>query len=637
MANYDLGTIGYTVENKGAPESISELKLLAAQGLAAHRALKDFGGDKVLPTYLKSIDTQIMAVNRKMQEHSRYVGQAASRMNQFGVVTQQAGYQVGDFLVQVQSGTNWMVAFGQQATQLVGVLPLMEGAFGLSTTALIGISAGLGIAIPLITALGAAWMRTREESEPAIMGIAEATSKLREETEKLRKERERLNLGLGSEEEVTILREIEKIQGSIVQAQKQLQSRPDDSGWLNLLQSAQERLAIAQRDLETRRQEKVAVERLLFLEERRNSKLREARELIWSAEAAVKDLIAAAPGDSWMDKAISGVGKLVGALRVAAAEADKVRRASSMEFSANYITTVAERALSNYEAETKGMREGSPGRPDGVAGVDWGTSLGGAGGGGGGGGSAADPMAELQKEIDRRTKLLSLTQQEAALQEEIWDIEDKLGESRSKYSDEFIQNMAKQNLALEEQKRLQEEVWERQNQLAETLNSSMSDAFMSMVEGTKTVGQAFKDMAREIIKQLFDILVIQQIVGSWDAKTGTGTGLSGMLMGGLTNFLGGSLSTGGSMVAGKPYLVGEKGPEIVVPRHSGTVKNAQESSGMMGGNGGITVNTNISVVGSDAATVRKEVAKMIPQITEATKSAVISARQRGGSMKAAFQ
>jgi hypothetical protein len=34
--------------------------------------------------------------------------------------------------------------------------------------------------------------------------------------------------------------------------------------------------------------------------------------------------------------------------------------------------------------------------------------------------------------------------------------------------------------------------------------------------------------------------------------------------------------------------------------------------------------------------VRAEVAKMIPQITNATKAAVIDARLRGGQMKAAF-
>jgi hypothetical protein len=40
--------------------------------------------------------------------------------------------------------------------------------------------------------------------------------------------------------------------------------------------------------------------------------------------------------------------------------------------------------------------------------------------------------------------------------------------------------------------------------------------------------------------------------------------------------------------------------------------------------------------GSDPAAIRMEVAKLMPQITSATKSAVIDARRRGGQMKAAF-
>ena len=92
--------------------------------------------------------------------------QFASRsMNATGVALQQTGYQVGDFLVQVQSGTNWMVAFGQQATQLVGILPMFGSVLGVSGTALIGISAALGIVIPLLTALGAVWMRTRDATD----------------------------------------------------------------------------------------------------------------------------------------------------------------------------------------------------------------------------------------------------------------------------------------------------------------------------------------------------------------------------------------------------------------------------------------------------------------------------------------
>lgn len=95
-------------------------------------------------------------------------GFASRQLNGMGMGIQQVGYQVGDFLVQVQSGTNFLVAFGQQATQLVGILPMMGAGFmGLSMRSLIGLSAGLGIAIPLLTAFGALLMRSGGQAETA--------------------------------------------------------------------------------------------------------------------------------------------------------------------------------------------------------------------------------------------------------------------------------------------------------------------------------------------------------------------------------------------------------------------------------------------------------------------------------------
>jgi len=62
---------------------------------------------------------------------------AGKSTNKFGMYAQQVGYQVGDFFVQVQSGTSALVAFGQQGTQLAGLLP---GVYG----AVIGISLAVG-------------------------------------------------------------------------------------------------------------------------------------------------------------------------------------------------------------------------------------------------------------------------------------------------------------------------------------------------------------------------------------------------------------------------------------------------------------------------------------------------------------
>jgi hypothetical protein len=100
-----------------------------------------------------------------------------------GVVMQQTGYQVGDFLVQVQSGTNAFVAFGQQATQLAGLLTMSMN------PSLIALGAGLSIAIPLMTAIAAAFMRTSDagksfadrlsEADRAVESLKEATNLLR--------------------------------------------------------------------------------------------------------------------------------------------------------------------------------------------------------------------------------------------------------------------------------------------------------------------------------------------------------------------------------------------------------------------------------------------------------------------------
>ena len=48
---------------------------------------------------------------------------------------------------------------------------------------------------------------------------------------------------------------------------------------------------------------------------------------------------------------------------------------------------------------------------------------------------------------------------------------------------------------------------------------------------------------------------------------------------------------GGSVTAGKPYVVGEKGPELFVPSQSGNIRNQQQLGGM---GGGTTININVS-------------------------------------------
>jgi len=160
--------------------------------------------------------------------------------------------------------------------------------------------------------------------------------------------------------------------------------------------------------------------------------------------------------------------------------------------------------------------------------------------------------------------------------------------------------------------------------LGQSIKDSMSSAFMSMVDGTKSVKDAFKEMARSIILKLYEVLVVQQIVNGI-------TGAFGKAFPGIGKALG-FMADGGTAQANKPYIVGERGPELMVPgRSSAIIPNDK-----LGGGGGIVVNQTINISTGVQQTVRSEIRSLMPQIAESAKAAVADAKRRGGSYGSAF-
>ena len=156
------------------------------------------------------------------------------------------------------------------------------------------------------------------------------------------------------------------------------------------------------------------------------------------------------------------------------------------------------------------------------------------------------------------------------------------------------------------------------NDISKTMESAMSSGFMSIVDGTQKPIEAFKNMARLIIAELYKVLVVKQLVGSFDAANPSGaTGIVGF----LGKAFGGFRANGGPVSSGTPYIVGERGPELFVPSRSGTIVPN-------GAGGSVTVNQNISF---GAGVSRAEINAMMPKIVEATKAAVMDAKRRGGS------
>ena len=162
--------------------------------------------------------------------------------------------------------------------------------------------------------------------------------------------------------------------------------------------------------------------------------------------------------------------------------------------------------------------------------------------------------------------------------------------------------------------------------LVNNISSSIENGLVSIADRTKTVEEAFRDMAADIIRQLYRVLIVQNMVGSFNAADPEKSS-------GLAGFLGGMFkprANGGPVTAGQPYLVGERGPELFVPSSNGGVV-ANDKMG-----GGVTVVQNLNISTGVSQTVRAEIRNLMPQIAETAKSAVVDGKRRGGNYGKAF-
>jgi lambda family phage tail tape measure protein len=111
-----------------------------------------------------------------------------------------------------------------------------------------------------------------------------------------------------------------------------------------------------------------------------------------------------------------------------------------------------------------------------------------------------------------------------------------------------------------------------------SVTSNMEQALDNFVSTGKL---KFGDLARSIIADLIKIQMRAQITSMFGSLgkifgfMGGGGGGSGMFTG-STGEIGGSIhigarAGGGDVMGGSPYLVGEQGPELIIPKNNGTV------------------------------------------------------------------
>lgn len=161
---------------------------------------------------------------------------------------------------------------------------------------------------------------------------------------------------------------------------------------------------------------------------------------------------------------------------------------------------------------------------------------------------------------------------------------------------------------------------EKLQSVANVVENSMENAFMGIVDGTMSAKDAFRSMAADIIRELYRVLVVQQLVGQFKAGGG---GILGSIAGAI------GMASGGSIQAGQPAVVGEHGRELFVPSSAGRVLSVpQAKDAVSGGGGGVTIVQNINVSTGVQQTVRAEIKSLMPQIADSAKAAVFDAQRR---------
>ena len=166
--------------------------------------------------------------------------------------------------------------------------------------------------------------------------------------------------------------------------------------------------------------------------------------------------------------------------------------------------------------------------------------------------------------------------------------------------------------------------------------TSMEDGLVDLINGTKSASEAFKSMANSIINDLIRMYIQRQITAPlfnamFGASATTYTTVSGSANPTVGNpdvyFEGGGFTGKGSRSGG----VDGKGGFNAILHPNETIIDHSKGQGM-----GAPVNVTLNISTGVAQTVRTEIANLLPQITNATKAAVVDARRRGGSFAGAF-
>ena len=229
-----------------------------------------------------------------------------------------------------------------------------------------------------------------------------------------------------------------------------------------------------------------------------------------------------------------------------------------------------------------------------------------------------------------------------AVLEERFRLEDKLGRPLTEAEKQRVETLARAKFAMEQYRDRVRAATQELEGLFDSFADHAGAALDSILDKSKTVGEAMRnffasvlrDIANEFIK-LGAINPLKNLLfGQNNPTLETVGGIIGSIFGGAasgnTALEIGKRAGGGPVTAGMPYIVGERGPELMVPNVSGTIV----PTGSYGG--------TVTLYGSDAHMIEigqlkaglRSLGLQVRQIDRSVEpraiNATVDARRRGG-------
>ena len=189
----------------------------------------------------------------------------------------------------------------------------------------------------------------------------------------------------------------------------------------------------------------------------------------------------------------------------------------------------------------------------------------------------------------------------------------------------IVETQGKINKGVEETKNKTDEATEKTETLkekfkkiGEDIEKSIVDNLTAAVEGTKSLADAAISVLDQLKRKLIEVAIEQAV-----------SGIGGKIGSFLGNMFGGKKAGGGKVAAGKTFLVGEKGPELLSMGTSrGFITPNNEISGGQSVVNNITVNVDAS--GSSVSGNDQEASQFGEQLAAAIQAEIITQKRSGG-------